>query len=692
MAKDEVVTKAYHREIDLKPFGFDGTLSLITLDNGMDHTRPNTLGPLSLAEFDNAITAALNSNSSAIAVIGKPFIFVAGADLTVMSFIENREQALGIGQLGHKIYRRLLDSKKPTFSFINGLALGGGTEIGLNSHYRTMASTAFIALPEVFLGLIPGWGGATLLPKLIGPENATKVIILNPLNNNTMLRAKEAAAIGMVDAVYEPVDFLEKSVAFAAGVLNGSVKVERKNHESDDWETPLKIAEVAIKKKYGTADIKSPYRAMKLIAAAKNNSITDGFAAEDEALADLIMGEQLRATIYAFNLMQKKRKKVEGAPKASLARKVSKVGIVGAGLMASQLALLFLRNLKVPIVISDIDQERVDKGVSYLHSEIDKLVEKKRINSEMAARLKSLITGTTDKKNYADCNFIIEAIFEELPLKQKLFKELEEIIAPDCVLATNTSSLSVTKMAEGLKNPERVIGFHFFNPVAVMPLLEIARTPSTDDETTATAVAVGKELKKVMVIVKDSPGFVVNRLLMRFMGEVTDSIDEGTPPEVADSAMAPLGFPMSPLDLLGLVGPGVALHVAQTLHDNLGDRYNVSPTISRLVSSGVKTFYLKDVDGKLTPNPAAVALIEKGNSPSTAEEVRNRALKAIAQEAKMMLDEGVVATPAEIDLCMLLGAGWPMHLGGILPYLDREGVSVSACGSRFHPVGLASLA
>ena len=692
MAKDEVVTKAFHREIDLKPFGFDGTLSLITLDNGMDHTRPNTLGPLSLAEFDNAITVAQNSSSSAIAVIGKPFIFVAGADLTVMSFIENREQALGIGQLGHKIYRRLLDSKKPTFSFINGLALGGGTEIGLNSHYRTMASTAFVALPEVFLGLIPGWGGATLLPKLIGPENATKVIILNPLNNNTMLRAKEAAAIGMVDAVYEPVDFLEKSVAFAAGVLNGSVKVERKNHESDDWETPLKNAEVAIKKKYGTADIKSPYRAIKLIAAAKNNSITDGFAAEDEALADLIMGEQLRATIYAFNLMQKKRKKVEGAPKASLARKVSKVGIVGAGLMASQLALLFLRNLKVPIVISDIDQERVDKGVAYLHSEIDKLVEKKRINSEMAVRLKSLITGTTDKKNYADCNFIIEAIFEELPLKQKLFKELEVMIAPDCVLATNTSSLSVTKMAEGLKYPERVIGFHFFNPVAVMPLLEIARTPSTDDETTATAVAVGKELKKVMVIVKDSPGFVVNRLLMRFMGEVTDSIDEGTPPQVADSAMAPLGFPMSPLDLLGLVGPGVALHVAQTLHDNLGDRYNVSPTISRLVSSNVKTFYLKDVDGKLTPNPAAVALIEKGNAPSSAEDVRNRALKAIAQEAKMMLDEGVVATPAEIDLCMLLGAGWPMHLGGILPYLDREGVSLSACGSRFHPAGLASLA
>lgn len=692
MAKDEVITKAFHREVDLNPFGFSGTLSLITLDNGMDHTRPNTLGPESLAEFDRAITVAQESSSSAIAVIGKPFIFMAGADLSIMPHVGEREQALETAQLGHRIYRRLLESKKPTFSFINGLALGGGTEIGLNSHYRTIASTAFIALPEVFLGLIPGWGGATLLPKLIGPENATKVIIINPLNNNTMLRAKEALNIGMVDAVFEPVDFLERSVAFAASVLNGSLKIERKSHENDDWETPLKNAELAIKKKYGTADIKSPYRAMKLIAAAKSNSIDEGFAAEDEALADLIMGEQLRATIYSFNLMQKKRKKVEGAPKSSLARKVTKVGVVGAGLMASQLALLFLRNMKVPVVISDIDQERVDKGVSYLHTEIDKLVEKKRINNEMAGRLKSLIHGTTDKKSYADCNFIIEAIFEELPLKQKLFKELEEIISPECILATNTSSLSVSKMAEGLKNPERVIGFHFFNPVAVMPLLEVARTAATDDETTATAIAVGKELKKVMVIVKDSPGFVVNRLLMRFMGEITDSIDEGTPTDIADSAMAPLGFPMSPLDLLGLVGPGVALHVAQTLHDNLGDRYKVSPTITRMVNSGVKTFYLKDKDGKLSPNPAALDLIEKGNSPSTADAVRKRALIAIAKEAKMMLDEGVVATPAEIDLCMLLGAGWPMHLGGILPYLDREGISAEACGSRFHPAGLASLA
>jgi 3-hydroxyacyl-CoA dehydrogenase len=403
------------------------------------------------------------------------------------------------------------------------------------------------------------------------------------------------------------------------------------------------------------------------------------------------MSDPLRASLYSFNLIQKKRKKVEGAPKPALARKVSKVGVVGAGLMASQLALLMLKNLKVPVVITDLDQDRVDKGIAWIKNEIHKLVEKKRLSPEAAARLVGNISGSVDQKVFSNADFVIEAIFEELSLKQKLFKDLEAIISPECILATNTSSLSVEAMSEGLKNPERVIGFHFFNPVAIMPLLEVARTTATDDATVATAINIGKELKKTMVIVKDAPAFVVNRLLTRFMGEVTDAIDEGTPYEVADAAMTPLGFPMSSLELLGLVGPGVALHVAQTLNKNLGPRYKISPTMQRFVKEGIKSFYIKDSDGKNTVNPAAVALLEKGNSPSTAEQVRRRALEAIATEAKMMLDEKVVATPQEIDICMLLGSGWPMHLGGILPYLDREGISEAVCGARFHPKGVASL-
>jgi 3-hydroxyacyl-CoA dehydrogenase len=246
-------------------------------------------------------------------------------------------------------------------------------------------------------------------------------------------------------------------------------------------------------------------------------------------------------------------------------------------------------------------------------------------------------------------------------------------------------------MSQGLEHPERVVGFHFFNPVAIMPLLEVARTSRTDDATTATAVNIGKELKKTMIICKDAPGFVVNRLLTRFMGEITDAVDEGTDPQIADNAMRSIGFPMSPFELLGLVGPGVALHVSETLNANLGPRYRISPTMQAMVKEGVKTFYIKGEDGKFAANPAALALVHKGTTPSSAEEVRLRALKALAEEARMMLDEGVVSTPAEIDLCMLMGAGWPMHLGGILPFLDREGISESVCGQRFHAPGIASL-
>ena len=693
-APEEVITLARVREIDLTLFGQNGTISLITLDNGMDHNRPNTFGPQSLASLNEAITVAETSPSIAIAITGKPFIFAAGADLSALSFLNDRKQALAIGKLGHDVFRRLGESSKPTFAFVNGLALGGGLEVALHCKYRTVATTAFTALPEVFLGLVPGWGGATILPKLIGPKNAVQVIILNALNNNTMMKSKEALALGVVDAVFEPADFIENSIKFAVAVLNGSKKIERTDFAKNesDWTDAINTGKAAVAKKFGGAQIPQAIKALDLIAAARTNTLGAGFDAEDQELANLTMSDPLRASLYAFNLIQKKRKKVEGSPKPALARKVSKVGVVGAGLMASQLALVILRNLKVPVVITDLDQERVDKGLSYIRGELTKLVEKKRMSPESAARLSSMVTGSIDKSIFADASFVIEAIFEELELKRSLFSELEKIVSVECVLATNTSSLSVTKMSEGLANPERVIGFHFFNPVAIMPLLEIARTPATDDATTATAVAIGKELKKTMVIVKDSPAFVVNRLLTRFMGEITDAIDEGTPPDVADSAMKPLGLPMTSLELLGLVGPGVALHVAETLHKNLGDRYRISPTMQALVKEGVKTFYIKDDKAGLTPNPAALALIKAGNKASTADEVRIRALKALASEARMMLDEGVVSTAAEIDICMLLGCGWPLHLGGVLPYLDRTGISEEVSGQRFHQPGVASLA
>jgi 3-hydroxyacyl-CoA dehydrogenase len=342
----------------------------------------------------------------------------------------------------------------------------------------------------------------------------------------------------------------------------------------------------------------------------------------------------------------------------------------------------------VPVVLTDIDQQRVDKGVAYVHEQLDLQALKGRLGPDKLNRLKALVSGSLTKDAFADADFVIEAVFEELSVKQQVFAEVEAVVRPDCVLATNTSSLSVTDMAAKLEHPERVVGFHFFNPVAVLPLLEIVRAERTDEESLATAFAVAKALKKSSVLVKDAPAFVVNRLLTRFLGVVNEVLDEGTPVEVADGALAPLGLPMSPLVLMELVGPAVALHVSETLHAAFPDRFSVSANVGRLVGAGKKAFYLP---GTTELDPEVAALLVLGDKPSTSEEVRDRALAAIAEEIDLMLQDGVVAEAQDIDLCMILGAGWPFHLGGIIPYLDRTGVAEKVAGHRFLPAGLASL-
>jgi 3-hydroxyacyl-CoA dehydrogenase len=245
-------------------------------------------------------------------------------------------------------------------------------------------------------------------------------------------------------------------------------------------------------------------------------------------------------------------------------------------------------------------------------------------------------------------------------------------------------------MAAELRHPERVVGFHFFNPVAVLPLLEIVRGAKTDDASLATAFAVARTLKKSAVLVSDAPAFVVNRLLTRFLGEVTAAVDEGTPIEVADRALAPLGLPMSPFVLLALVGPAVALHVAETMHAAFGDRYPVSENLRRLVEAKKSGVYVWD-SGSPEVDPEVAQLFRFGDRPSTEEQVRERALTALAQEIDLMLADGVVAEPQDIDLCMLLGSGWPFHLGGVTPYLDRQGISEKVRGSRFLAPGIASV-
>ncbi|MDQ1671070.1 MAG: hypothetical protein QOE40_3131, partial [Actinomycetota bacterium] len=512
----------------------------------------------------------------------------------------------------------------------------------------------------------------------------------NAMNQNRMLRAKQAFELGIADAMFEPADFLEQSLAWAASVVTGRTTVERPQIDRGEaWDAALARAKgIADMRVHGAAA--APYKAIELLELARTASYDEGIAAERKALFELAMGEELRAGLYAFDLVQRRAKHPAGVPDASPARDVTKVGIVGAGLMASQLAMLFAQRLEVPVVLTDLDQERVDRGVGYVHAEVDKLLGKGRIDQDKANRLRALVTGSTSKDVFADADFVLEAVFEEMKVKQQVFRELEAVVAPTCILATNTSSLSVTEMAAGLEHPERVVGFHFFNPVAVLPLLEIARAERTDDAAIATAFAVGKALKKSCVLVKDAPAFIVNRVLTRFLGEVTRAVDEGTPFEVADKALEPLGLPMSAFVLLQLVGPAVALHVAETMHEAYPDRFYVSENLAKLVAARKPGVYVWEGS---TPSvdPEVSELFTQGDSPVDEQEVRRRALDALAEEIQLMLDEDVVGDVRDIDLAMLLGAGWPFHLGGVTPYLDRAGVSERVNGRRFLEPGVASL-
>jgi 3-hydroxyacyl-CoA dehydrogenase/enoyl-CoA hydratase/carnithine racemase len=671
----ERVTEAHLRKVVVP--GGRGVMGLITLDNGEDHTKPNTFGPRSLLALNTAVDAALADDEiTSIGVTGKPFILAAGADLTSVAG-GGPDAVRVVAELGHAVFRKLGEGGKTSFGFVNGLALGGGLEVALHCDYRTvMDSAPALGLPEVMLGLVPGWGGAYLVPNLLGADKAVTLILENPLNNGKTLNGAAAYELGLADAVFSGADFLEQSLIWAGAVLRSEIVVERPGIDRGEaWDAAIARGQALVQSKTGGAS-PAAAKAVELIALARTATRDEGFAAEDAALEAMSHTPELIASLYSFDLVQKRAKRPAGAPDRSLARPVTKVGIVGAGLMASQLALLFVRRLEVPVVLTDLDQERVDKGVAYVHAEIDKLLAKGRINDDKANRHKALVTGAVDKGEvFADADFVIEAVFEEMSVKKSVFADLEKAVSPECTLATNTSSLSITEMAADLEHPERVVGFHFFNPVAVMPLLEIVRGERTDDATLATAFATGKALKKTTILVSDSPSFIVNRLLGRFMGEVGRIVDEGTPVPVVDGAFAGVA-PMPPFVLLSLVGPAIALHNNETLHGAFPERFYVSPALERVVAARKASYY--GPDGAL--DPEVEALLEKPDNPVVLEpaEVRTRVLTGLADEARRMLDEGVVAAAEDLDLAMITGAGFSFWNGGLTMLLEREGLG------KFH--------
>jgi 3-hydroxyacyl-CoA dehydrogenase/enoyl-CoA hydratase/carnithine racemase len=640
------------------------------MDNGEDWQKPNTFGEEALRSLDEVLGQLRARDWRGLLLTGKPFVFAVGADIGEFGEI-TPERARQGGEAGHELFGRLRDLPFVTLAAINGAALGGGVEIALHCDYRTVSSSVrHFACPEVFLGLIPGWGGTQLVPKLVGAERAVTFVVESPLRQNRMLTGRQAFEQGFVDALFEPVEFLDESLALLLEKIEeGAGEVRPEADLSDVAEVTRKARARLDGQLHGAAP--APYRALDLIEGAATWSLEEGCRAEEDALVELLPGPQAQASVYAFNLVERRAKRGLGIPDAE-PRRVRKVGIVGAGLMARQLALLALRRLEMPIALRDLTQEQVDEAVAWIRAELDELVRKGRLGEGKARFLGSLVTGGTGWEVFAGSDLVLEAVFEEMTVKKEVFAELERVVAPECLLATNTSSLSVTEMGADLEHPERVVGMHFFNPVAVLPLVELVRTPLTDDATLATAWDITGKLRKRGVLVSDAPAFVVNRILSRTTTVLMDALEHGNTVDETDEAVLRLGLPMAPSVLLQMVGPRVANHVLHTLHEAYPDRYPLSPTLDNFAEG-------KD------------EVVVREQAPHTVEEIHEAVIEAIADEVRHILEEGVVQEAADVDTCLILGAGYPFWLGGITKHLDQTGISQRVVGRPLADITAATV-
>jgi len=580
-------------------------------------------------------------------ITGKPFVFAAGADITEFPGA-TRELAMEGSRAGHELFGRIRALSYPTVAAVNGACLGGGVELALHCDARTISTAVrHFACPECFLGIVPAWGGTQLVPRLVGAETAVKFIVANAMRQNRMLSGPEAFELGFADRLLEPAEFLDESLAFARELVESHSRDGARHREES-------VAEV-IRKARARLDgqvhraAPAPYRALDLIEGALSGwSLEEGYRAEEEAVADLLPGREAQASLYAFDLVERRAKSPPGKPKAE-PRPLRKLGIVGAGLMAAQLAALFLRRLELPIAMRDVSEEALASARETIEEEMAEQVSKGRYDEGKARFLASLVTTSTTYEDFADCDLVLEAVFEELEVKRQVFRELREAVQPDCVLATNTSSLSVAEMGGD-------VGIHFFNPVALLPLVELVRTQATTDEQLATAWAFAERLRKRPVLVRDAPAFVVTRVLTRLMSVVLDALEHGNTADEADNAILRLGLPMAPSVLLQMVGPRVANHVLETLHATYPERFGLSQTLQNYA------------DGR-----DEIAIRE--HHPRDPDEILERALDAVADEIHHLLEEGVVAEAADVDTALLLGAGWPFWLGGITKYLDQTGRS-----------------
>lgn len=660
-----------------------GRIAILTMDNGEDHTKPNTFGEEALASLEAALDEVEAAEDlKGLMLTGKPFIFAVGADLKSFSGLDH-DTAFEAGRRAHHAFARLQALPFPTLAAINGACMGGGMEIALHCDARTLSTGAqVLAFPEVFLSIFPAWGGTQLAPRIVGAKNAVETIVTNPLNNNQTMKPKEAFDRGFADRFIDSATFLDDSLAFLEALISGEETVERDVDPTDGLDEALDNGRAMADGKTSGAT-SAPYVALELIGfAARGGDLAEGREKEQAALAELLPSRQAQASVYAFDLIQSRLKKQPWKPDAQ-PRKVRKATVIGAGLMGSQIGALHLQRLEVPLVMKDIDESVLGSCREYIEGELDKRVQKGRMSEGKARFLKGLVTYTTSYDDVTGADWVIEAVLERMDLKQGILADLEKVVEPDAVLASNTSSLSLREMASELEHPERVVGFHFFNPIAVRPLVEVIRPDGVSDEAMATAFEVAKDLRRSAVQCGDEPAFIVNRLLARFNGAAVAALKQGNDFAEIDEAIRKLGLPMGPFVLFGFVGLDVALHTAETLQAAFPDRFEVDDNLKAIADAGLPAVYDWSSGGEVYPEIREAIEVDEDAVPLSQELIQRAALEAVADEARRMIDDGVVADARDIDTAMILGAGFPFFMGGVCLYLDQVGISDELFGRPF---------
>jgi 3-hydroxyacyl-CoA dehydrogenase / enoyl-CoA hydratase / 3-hydroxybutyryl-CoA epimerase len=693
-ASDVPAQVAASPRLDLHPDG----LAVVTFDD--PERSVNVLSEAVLRRLDEVVgelaTRARAGDVRGVAFrSGKKGSFIVGADIEEIASIEDPEQGAEAARFGQRLYLAIERLPVPTLAVVNGTCMGGGTELALACSFRILTDhpKASMGLPEVQLGILPGWGGTTRLPRLIGLQSALDLLL-----TGKTVRGRRARSMGLVEEIVpqstldeDPEELFRHYLFREPPVRTGarrSILQRALEDTAPGRAIVLRKARTSVLEKTG-GNYPAPLRILEVVRDSLGRPVEKALEIEAEGLGELLASRVSKHLVHVFHLREGARKGtgLEGwkgdaaATKDVEPHEVSELGVVGAGVMGGGIAQLAAEK-GIQVRMKDIRHDAVAGGLRHARSLFDRSVEKRRMPRREADQAMERISGGVDYGGFGQLDLVVEAVVEKLEVKRSVFREVEERVPEECILASNTSTLSIAEMASAVARPRNLCGMHFFNPVHKMPLVEVIRGPKTGPGAVATVYALALRMGKVPVVVGDGPGFVVNRILGPYLNEAGHLLAEGASIDAIDAAATAFGLPMGPLRLVDEVGIDIARHAGDLLHQAFGaERMTPSaPMVAigetdRLGLKGGSGFYRYENGRAAGPDPEVYALLGGSvpleRTPLPEDDIRARLLLVMINEAVRILDEGIAHSAADVDLAMIMGTGFPPFRGGLLRFADE---------------------